>query len=93
MTVADDSGEEPQREELRIAHAMLSLFQRSDEMRERGFVGDYTDGFTPDAQGEQLPGCPVADDFGHALGDPMEARFAAALQYRPYVPSFKTHSF
>jgi hypothetical protein len=47
----------------------------------KGF-GDYTDGFTPDAQGEQLPGCPVADDFGHALGDPLEARFAAALQYR-----------
>ena len=44
--------------------------------------GDYTDGFTPDAQGEQLPGCQVADDFGHGLGDPAEARFAAALQYR-----------
>jgi hypothetical protein len=47
----------------------------------KGF-GDYTDGFTPNAQGEQLPGCQVADDFEHALGDPMEARFAAALQYR-----------
>jgi hypothetical protein len=29
-----------------------------------------------------LPGCQVADDFTHALGDPLEARLAAALQYR-----------
>ena len=29
-----------------------------------------------------LPGCSVADDFTHALGDPAEARLAAALQYR-----------
>jgi hypothetical protein len=47
----------------------------------KGF-GDYTDGFTPNGVGEQLPGCQVADDFEHALGDPLEARFAAALQYR-----------
>jgi hypothetical protein len=36
--------------------------------------GDYTDGFSPT--------CSVADDFGHALGDPAEARLAAALAYR-----------
>ena len=48
--------------------------------------GDYTDGFVPQnatAQngGVPLPGCSVADDFGHALGDPAEARLAAALSY------------
>jgi C-terminal processing protease CtpA/Prc len=48
----------------------------------KGF-GDYADGFVPggaDASG--LPGCGVADDFTHQLGDPAEARFAAALFYR-----------
>ncbi|HEX9051215.1 MAG TPA: S41 family peptidase [Anaeromyxobacter sp.] len=44
----------------------------------KGF-GDYADGFVP---GATLPGCRVADDFTHALGDPMEARLAAALSYR-----------
>ncbi len=44
----------------------------------KGF-GDYGDGFTP---GALLPGCSVADDFTHALGDPAEARLAAALAYR-----------
>ena len=44
----------------------------------KGF-GDYADGFTP---GGTLPGCSVADDFTHALGDPAEARLAAALGYR-----------
>ncbi|HTJ44846.1 MAG TPA: S41 family peptidase [Kofleriaceae bacterium] len=39
----------------------------------KGF-GDYADGFAPD--------CAVADDFTHALGDPSEARLAAALQLR-----------
>ena len=29
-----------------------------------------------------VPGCSVADDFTHALGDPAEARLAAALGYR-----------
>ncbi|HTE51419.1 MAG TPA: S41 family peptidase [Kofleriaceae bacterium] len=48
----------------------------------KGF-GDYADGFTPAADGEAgLPGCPVEDDFTHALGDPDEARLAAALYYR-----------
>jgi carboxyl-terminal processing protease len=41
--------------------------------------GDYADGFVP---GQIFPGCVVADDFGHALGDPAEARVAAALAYR-----------
>ncbi len=36
--------------------------------------GDYGDGFAPD--------CTVADDFEHLLGDPAEARFAAALALR-----------
>ncbi|MFO1270542.1 MAG: S41 family peptidase [Rubrivivax sp.] len=36
--------------------------------------GDYADGFEPQ--------CPVADDFGHALGDPAEARLAVALDHR-----------
>lgn len=50
--------------------------------------GDYPDGFTPansTAAADPLttlPGCSVADDFTHALGDPAEARLAAALNYR-----------
>ncbi|WP_295535383.1 S41 family peptidase [uncultured Pseudacidovorax sp.] len=36
--------------------------------------GDYADGFAPT--------CSVADDFSHALGDPAEARLAAALSLR-----------
>jgi hypothetical protein len=44
----------------------------------KGF-GDYADGFAP---GGILHGCSVADDFSHALGDPAEARVAAALAYR-----------
>jgi hypothetical protein len=48
----------------------------------RGF-GDYADGFAPGGSGPAgLPGCQVADDFTHALGDPAEARLAAALGYR-----------
>ncbi|VTU18772.1 hypothetical protein H4CHR_00252 [Variovorax sp. PBS-H4] len=39
----------------------------------QGF-GDYGDGFAPT--------CAVADDFDHALGDPAEARLAAALSFR-----------
>jgi len=39
----------------------------------KGF-GDYGDGMAPN--------CTVADDFEHALGDPAEGRFAAALSYR-----------
>ena len=32
--------------------------------------------------GAILPGCSVADDFTHALGDPAESRLSVALQYR-----------
>jgi len=39
----------------------------------QGF-GDYGDGMAPN--------CTVADDFEHALGDPQEARLAAALNLR-----------
>lgn len=53
-------------------------------VNEKGF-GDYPDGFSPQGssgiQGVTLPGCPVADDFSRALGDPQEARLAAALGY------------
>lgn len=48
--------------------------------------GDYPDGFTPSVGGDlgatEVTGCSVADDFNHALGDPAEARLAAALYYR-----------
>ncbi len=48
--------------------------------------GDYTDGFSPAnttaGAGTTVPGCSVADDFTHALGDPTEARIAAALTFR-----------
>jgi C-terminal processing protease CtpA/Prc len=47
--------------------------------------GDYSDGFSAANQsnpGTVLPGCSVADDFDSFLGDPGEARLAAALQYR-----------
>jgi len=49
--------------------------------------GGYSDGFSPQNTasgtiGQKLPGCSVADDFAHALGDPAEGRLAAALAYR-----------
>ena len=51
----------------------------------QGF-GDYPDGFSPlnalGAQGVTIPGCAVADDYTQPLGDPAEARLAAALGYR-----------
>lgn len=47
----------------------------------KGF-GDYPDGFVPGGSGIFPKSCAVADDFSHALGDPAEARLAAALQYR-----------
>jgi carboxyl-terminal processing protease len=47
----------------------------------KGF-GDYGDGFEPGGTGAAgLPGCSVPDDFTHDLGDPEEARLAAALHY------------
>lgn len=51
----------------------------------KGF-GDYPDGFSPQnavgGVGEQIPGCSVPDDYTRQLGDPSEARLAAALHYR-----------
>jgi hypothetical protein len=52
--------------------------------------GDYPDGFAPQNSSVAseldphavLPGCSVADDFGHELGDQSEGRLAAALDYR-----------
>ncbi|MGE0580674.1 MAG: S41 family peptidase [Steroidobacteraceae bacterium] len=48
--------------------------------------GDYPDGFSPantvGPAGVLLPGCSVADDFTHALGDASESRLAVALNYR-----------
>ena len=51
-------------------------------VNQKGF-GDYADGFVPAGTlSNGVPGCLVADDFSHQLGDVSEARFAAALQYR-----------
>ena len=48
--------------------------------------GDYSDGFSPEntsgTVGTVVPGCSIADDFNAQLGDPAEARLAAALNYR-----------
>jgi carboxyl-terminal processing protease len=48
--------------------------------------GDYTDGFSPanttHAVGTTVPGCSVADDFTHPMGDANEGRIAAALAFR-----------
>ncbi|OYT92370.1 MAG: peptidase [Burkholderiales bacterium PBB3] len=46
--------------------------------------GDYADGFFPGGTGgtpANLPGCVVADDFDHPLGDSAEALVGAALRY------------
>jgi carboxyl-terminal processing protease len=52
---------------------------------DKGF-GDYPDGFSPQntspADGYAIPGCSVADDFSHALGDSAEGRLNAALTFR-----------
>ncbi len=54
-------------------------------VNDAGF-GDYADGFSPGNTaanvGSLVPGCSVGDDFTHALGDPLEGLFAAALRYR-----------
>jgi hypothetical protein len=51
----------------------------------KGF-GDYSDGFSPantnPPEGTVVPGCYVADDYTHLLGDVEESRLAAALAYR-----------
>ncbi|HEX4376378.1 MAG TPA: S41 family peptidase [Steroidobacteraceae bacterium] len=48
--------------------------------------GNYPDGFSPANStmptSAVLPGCSVADDFTHPLGDAAEGRLAAALGYR-----------
>jgi hypothetical protein len=48
--------------------------------------GDYTDGFSPANTthdvGTVVPGCSVADDFSHPMGDAGEGRIAAALAFR-----------
>lgn len=48
-------------------------------------VGGYGDGFSPantnPSVGVLVPGCSVADDFTHALGDQNETRLATALAY------------
>jgi hypothetical protein len=53
--------------------------------------GDYADGFSAQnsvgPQTTPIPGCSVADDFTHALGDTSEARLAAALAYRNSGPA------
>lgn len=54
-------------------------------VNDKGF-GGYPDGFSPSnevgAPGVLLAGCSVADDFSRELGDPEEARLAAALTFR-----------
>lgn len=51
----------------------------------QGFA-NYSDGFTPQntatTQGVLLPGCSVADDFTHALGNSAEGLLASALSYQ-----------
>ena len=49
--------------------------------------GDYSNGFSASNQttgtvGVTIPGCSVADDYTHQLGDTTEGLFAAALAYR-----------
>ncbi|MEJ0006596.1 MAG: S41 family peptidase [Steroidobacteraceae bacterium] len=54
-------------------------------VNDQGF-GDYSDGFSPSntlsPPGVTIPGCSVADDFNHALGDVNEGQLSAALSYR-----------
>jgi carboxyl-terminal processing protease len=48
--------------------------------------GDYAEGFSPanstSTFAVKIPGCAVADDMSHDLGDPSEAMLAAALGHR-----------
>ncbi|MEM6536308.1 MAG: S41 family peptidase [Pseudomonadota bacterium] len=54
-------------------------------VNDKGF-GDFADGFAPSNASlpfaVSVPGCSVPDDFSKELGDPDEALFAAALQFR-----------
>ncbi len=51
----------------------------------KGF-GEYPDGFSPAnlprVEGVPVPGCAVADDFDHRLGDPAERLLSTALDHR-----------
>jgi hypothetical protein len=49
--------------------------------------GDYAAGFSPvlrsgQPAGAKLPGCEVADDYAHDLGDPAERMLKVAMDYR-----------
>ncbi len=63
-----------------------TYFSIQFEGRNDANFGDYPDGFTPvnspDVGSVDLPGCSVADDFSRELGNEMEARLRAALQFR-----------
>lgn len=54
-------------------------------VNDKGF-GDYADGFAAQNSSStfavKVPGCAVADDLTHELGDPAEAMLAAALNHR-----------
>ncbi len=61
-------------------------------VNQAGF-GNYPDGFVPTNgpttgidPGAVLPGCSVGDDFTRPLGNPAEARVAAALAYQANGP-------
>jgi carboxyl-terminal processing protease len=48
--------------------------------------GDFADGFLPTTttpvRGDQVQGCPIADDYSKPLGDPTERMLSVALNYR-----------
>jgi hypothetical protein len=55
-------------------------------INDKGF-GDYAEGFSPVArvglpEGAKLPGCEVADDYAHDLGDENESMLKVAMAYR-----------
>ncbi|AZG74862.1 S41 family peptidase [Shewanella livingstonensis] len=53
-------------------------------VNDKGF-GEYSDGFMPSTNptiDSEVPGCVLADDLGHALGDTNERLLSAALFYR-----------
>lgn len=57
-------------------------FSQFRGVNHEGF-GGYQDGFQPGGNGPAgLAGCAVEDDLRHPLGNPEEARLAAAMAYR-----------
>jgi carboxyl-terminal processing protease len=53
-------------------------------VNDKGF-GEYSDGFMPSTNptvDSEVPGCELADDLGHPLGDTNERLLSAALFYR-----------